>query len=1170
MQYNEVARLLQQNNSNPLETGDLHIQGLLYEGIPPIYNKLLSYINDFKKPNYRNYNKQMHNIMSFDNTINYLSQGQHINDRFDFTDKFSFNQFIYPIDILNKPSKQFNFNGIDNDIILGNDQFLNIQDELSISFNLKLNSYPDDEVFLLKRGQSTGSNYQYSISIKREDSSRVDYLQSRIIIKQHDGTSEKILQQSDVLTLNQWVNIIVTFKNNGKIKLYINNVLDNVTDQLQSTRTESYYTKIGQDTSNQNTEVLDGQMFDFKMFSKELTHDDIIQLQINPININKDSYTDTFNNIVNIPMLLDDTNYTQVYELNSGQYLNINGQVSQSNWIDDEYLGKIFNNEGTQVIQSRQYQGTHDDSFSIFIENDKIYFYIGTDNTQYKIENYQTIQDYLDDNYVSQNINYGQWYHLSCQYNGSSFHIQIDGVIQDSKPKSGNILWDKNITTFEDDLNLNTNDVDVTIESQGQDDGDYQRIFVDGTNQSTNLRGMNIVKLDNFGNFVEQVRYDTYGSETESDNMLQYLNQIEENYYVLIQVRDQQSMNLTEQLKDKLRQLGSNEIQYMGHRDSWLFMTRIGYQHQILEKLSHRYNGQVSDSYTIYNSENYIPNSTYFGYINDIELYSKTLTEEELKWLMIRPFFIERKTDDDLLNYYKLQGTQEEYFYDRQTKTQYGDTNRPLKQVNYLSKDYGQNPVSFYSRFTNQTNSITLNSSVNLLQSNNWSIEQWQYFETFDNMSLFSDQQNTYNLEIDYQGNIRTGLRMKYNLDNNNLYSMNSDLLPKQFNHIILQNNQTSGIIEIYINGKLKYTIQNNYDFTLTDIQKNLTINSTIYQIKLYNTLRTQQEIEDTMNRETYDTTNLELNIIGNEQEGNTLFDYSSNHNSQTISGHEWIKDDFVFNKDIIYNYVNNFSLTNFWTIKNKDTTTIYQPVNSKININRKYLSNESNTLLFWIKPLTDWKNTSYNNGTSEPYIDYIFTIGDPQDTQKQFIYQYIDRLNNTINLKQGTGVNTTHLYYNYQLDTNFDNTLPILFQFQYDNDTNELKLFINKEQKDLQTNHIQNDLSSIPYIQLGYREGNYSTINQKVYDLQIYHDQLTEQEIEEIHGNVFKLTENGDLYVHRLLQNDQSLQDNEQMRHEEDTRDVKLKGRIFELSSLLNNWSYNYESYYDDYLSDI
>jgi len=116
----------------------------------------------------------------------------------------------------------------------------------------------------------------------------------------------------------------------------------------------------------------------------------------------------------------------------------------------------------------------------------------------------------------------------------------------------------------------------LDFESAGYYDGDFASILVNGEEKSLNLRGINIVRLDEQGDYIESTVYDTYESQDAADSLARYLENLSNGEIVIFAIRDEASGSLNSRARSALEALGSEYIGQLGHQDSWGMISVVG------------------------------------------------------------------------------------------------------------------------------------------------------------------------------------------------------------------------------------------------------------------------------------------------------------------------------------------------------------------------------------------------------------------------------------------------------------------------------------------------------------------------------------------------------------------------------------------------------------------
>ena len=116
----------------------------------------------------------------------------------------------------------------------------------------------------------------------------------------------------------------------------------------------------------------------------------------------------------------------------------------------------------------------------------------------------------------------------------------------------------------------------LEFESGGFHDGNVARIRVNGKERSLNLRGLNIVRLDERGNYIESTVYDTWESSDTNDSLVRYLNRLARGEILIVAAKDEASDHLNPEARAALAALGSEHVAQLGGWDSWGMISVVG------------------------------------------------------------------------------------------------------------------------------------------------------------------------------------------------------------------------------------------------------------------------------------------------------------------------------------------------------------------------------------------------------------------------------------------------------------------------------------------------------------------------------------------------------------------------------------------------------------------
>jgi hypothetical protein len=165
--------------------------------------------------------------------------------------------------------------------------------------------------------------------------------------------------------------------------------------------------------------------------------------------------------------------------------------------------------------------------------------------------------------------------------------LQNDGVIEGS--------WDNkpNGCFFQPEIHYNDMPL-IQIKSAGHYVGNFASIKVDEIeNLKPVMRGLNVVVMGDDGSIISVKAFDTFLSQTYSNEFTQFLSGLKDGVLVLISVKDEAHRNLTSNAKKALKdQLGSTMIDILGYRHSWCIIGRKGTATAISE--DHQASGEAS------------------------------------------------------------------------------------------------------------------------------------------------------------------------------------------------------------------------------------------------------------------------------------------------------------------------------------------------------------------------------------------------------------------------------------------------------------------------------------------------------------------------------------------------------------------------------------------------
>ena len=98
--------------------------------------------------------------------------------------------------------------------------------------------------------------------------------------------------------------------------------------------------------------------------------------------------------------------------------------------------------------------------------------------------------------------------------------------------------------------------VSLLVRSAGQETGDFGHIYADGEERSLNRRGYNLVAVSPDGRVLDSANFDTHADPTANTRLAEWVAALPVGTRVAGAVRDEASLNLTQEGVDALRSLG--------------------------------------------------------------------------------------------------------------------------------------------------------------------------------------------------------------------------------------------------------------------------------------------------------------------------------------------------------------------------------------------------------------------------------------------------------------------------------------------------------------------------------------------------------------------------------------------------------------------------------------
>ncbi|KAF9184443.1 hypothetical protein BGZ51_003338 [Haplosporangium sp. Z 767] len=119
--------------------------------------------------------------------------------------------------------------------------------------------------------------------------------------------------------------------------------------------------------------------------------------------------------------------------------------------------------------------------------------------------------------------------------------------------------------------------VTIKVQSGGYHSGCFSKILINESTMSVSSRGINVVVIDPVqGALIEAISFDTHISEDESDDLARLVDWLQPGMIVVCSAKDDCFEHLTSAAQLALKQLGSERIMDLKHRDSWCMIGEKG------------------------------------------------------------------------------------------------------------------------------------------------------------------------------------------------------------------------------------------------------------------------------------------------------------------------------------------------------------------------------------------------------------------------------------------------------------------------------------------------------------------------------------------------------------------------------------------------------------------
>ena len=163
---------------------------------------------------------------------------------------------------------------------------------------------------------------------------------------------------------------------------------------------------------------------------------------------------------------------------------------------------------------------------------------------------------------------------ISSFYSGDKNGYLLNDSLSFSSPKINNLINNKNM------VGLDSLTTKFSVISAGFNDGNTAFVLKNGQNfiPENTLRGHHVVVFeDSTYNFVTSKLFDLLGGgASTAQEYINFLDTLSSNYIVCFAVKDEGKISLTNNLKNKIKEFGSVDIDSLVFRGSWAFIGKKG------------------------------------------------------------------------------------------------------------------------------------------------------------------------------------------------------------------------------------------------------------------------------------------------------------------------------------------------------------------------------------------------------------------------------------------------------------------------------------------------------------------------------------------------------------------------------------------------------------------
>lgn len=345
------------------------------------------------------------------------------------------------------------------------------------------------------------------------------------------------------------------------------------------------------------------------------------QAKIDSMNISfEHSYMNKTENILRkrilLPKYLDSLNYSIKIKNKPGDH-NIKIFLDSSNEIDEIYEDdnqltyqiKVYSTEIRDLLITQNENSVKDSLMILnptFSNEKKLFlkYQISKDSTFSNPTEKSVMLDTLRTFINISDLTSGRfWFRYKLDLNNNNYSFpksfkkfKKDYIIYDDTTSLSNLFY-SNTHLMNDGIKIKNNDVNISVTSAGWSAGATCVIAKNGINLLTNsyFAGMGIVVFDPLTFNVEFSEwYNLFNNPTNVKKLADYINSIPNGKIVAMGVSDDAANNITAELKNAIKTLGSTKIDQLKFRGSWALIGKKGANPKdVIEIIKGPYDGLI-------------------------------------------------------------------------------------------------------------------------------------------------------------------------------------------------------------------------------------------------------------------------------------------------------------------------------------------------------------------------------------------------------------------------------------------------------------------------------------------------------------------------------------------------------------------------------------------------